>query len=425
MPKKMSGQREQAPEEGKRYQQTAEKQGVRPSAHWRLLSDMVEISAAPIKDIITRGNWPFLCGQAVKLHPASSASLSCIVNFTHAASGSLNVAFELSFSDGSIWIARVPRSRCDDLVSEVTTMRLVAKRTSIPVPEVYGFDADDDNPFGFPYMLMNALPGRPLRIPFVGSVPREFHPKIASQMAGYVKQLSEITFSEIGRIQPDSTDGGQGIRVGSMSFKKNRAGPFNSSTAYFRCLEQQKVGLIHSRHMGEDDWPEFRRYCQVYTDMIPFIVYPDLRRGPFPLRHGDLHYKNILVDDDFNITAVLDWESAMITPWESFAIYGDFMYTGATYHPGLIRLNKLFVEAIRKLEDGRGLGNRGTTSLSDIIDSPLPLLLMESSGVPRTGEAADRYVHVLLHGLLGNGTTFENYKARMKALKGRPWWRQG
>ncbi len=40
-----------------------------------------------------------------------------------------------------------------NMLSDVTTMRLVAKQTSIPVPGVYDFDADGDNPFSFPYML--------------------------------------------------------------------------------------------------------------------------------------------------------------------------------------------------------------------------------------------------------------------------------
>ena len=38
--------------------------------------------------------------------------------------------------------------------------------------------------------------------------------------------------------------------------------------------------------------------------------------GPFPLFHTDFGHNNIIVDDDYNILGVIDWEHACSVPWE-------------------------------------------------------------------------------------------------------------
>ena len=43
-------------------------------------------------------------------------------------------------------------------------------------------------------------------------------------------------------------------------------------------------------------------------------------KGPFPMRHGDLHSDNILVDKNGHIVGVLDWDCAGTVPWEAFAV---------------------------------------------------------------------------------------------------------
>ena len=38
--------------------------------------------------------------------------------------------------------------------------------------------------------------------------------------------------------------------------------------------------------------------------------------GPFPLFHPDFGHNNMIVDDDYNILGVVDWEYAYSAPWE-------------------------------------------------------------------------------------------------------------
>jgi aminoglycoside phosphotransferase (APT) family kinase protein len=41
-------------------------------------------------------------------------------------------------------------------------------------------------------------------------------------------------------------------------------------------------------------------------------------RGPFVLVHGDLELFNLLVDDNMDIIAVLDWEWSRVVPRQFF-----------------------------------------------------------------------------------------------------------
>lgn len=46
-----------------------------------------------------------------------------------------------------------------------------------------------------------------------------------------------------------------------------------------------------------------------------------LNHGPFPLCHGDFSHHNVIVDDEYNILGLIDWEAALAGPWE---VFGNF-----------------------------------------------------------------------------------------------------
>ena len=52
--------------------------------------------------------------------------------------------------------------------------------------------------------------------------------------------------------------------------------------------------------------------------------------GPFPLIHGDFGHNNAVVDDNYRIIGLIDWEMAFAAPWE---IAGDFPLTLSTVPP--------------------------------------------------------------------------------------------
>jgi hypothetical protein len=41
-----------------------------------------------------------------------------------------------------------------------------------------------------------------------------------------------------------------------------------------------------------------------------------LREGPFPIYHPDFRHSNFIIDKDYNILSIIDWENASSVPWE-------------------------------------------------------------------------------------------------------------
>ena len=139
-------------------------------------------------------------------------------------------------------------------------------------------------------------------------------------------QLSRITFDRIGSFAFDArgeVEVGPGADFG--------LGPFDSASEYFAVQAEAYEHL--ARAAGEQDEQEDengsedgagalkRRFVASLwrKAMMPLVDARD-EHGPFPMRHGDLHCDNILVDATGHIVGVLDWDCAGTVPWEVFAI---------------------------------------------------------------------------------------------------------
>ena len=64
---------------------------------------------------------------------------------------------------------------------------------------------------------------------------------------------------------------------------------------------------------AEEARKKYRRLRRL-TNMIPELVDPAWDAGPFMLRCEGMRFGNMLVDENFNITAVLDWEWSYSAP---------------------------------------------------------------------------------------------------------------
>ena len=228
----------------------------RPSDRWPPIDNLQAGKRSErVKQIISHGNWSFLCAEAVRHNPTSGV-VTCTANLTRLASGTFNVVFELSFSNNTFWVARIRIWDDGDfeteMLSEIATLMLVKERTSMPIPTVYTYNCHEGNAFGFPYMLMSTLPGKHLDDPFAFSVPEEFKPKVADKLAQYVWELSQITFDHIGRIWCN-TDLDEKHQIISFPMLEEDIGPFNSSRAYFFGLRQAINDAIYDKHSNDSD----------------------------------------------------------------------------------------------------------------------------------------------------------------------------
>lgn len=109
--------------------------------------------------------------------------------------------------------------------------------------------------------------------------------------------------------------------------------------------------------------------------MMPLVDERD-DRGPFPMRHGDLHSENILVDSTGHIVGVLDWDCAGTVPWEAFAV-PTFEVSGH------------FTEHIDDSSRGYNINYTKSTSKSDLEFSP-PLSSFSAPSVHPTISRQDR-----------------------------------
>ncbi|KAF5019493.1 hypothetical protein F66182_8500 [Fusarium sp. NRRL 66182] len=259
------------------------------------------------------------------------------------------------------------------LVSEACTLKYLEAHTVIPVPEVYSFSGDYDNEVGVPYILMSKANGRPLsdynwvelsQLPGYPNLrpllPLEdrHREKIMEQLGAIMSCLSKHHFDKLGSLFQDAVGNYiVGECLGPSLLWQNRdelegidRGPFTQECQYFHSLisafiaHAQELPLTpHSFFAPIPDpfeyphWTSYRQavqrwrtFCSVgdqiegsqnrlsfclaghfLYDMIPCLTSKD---EAFVLCHPDLHVGNIFVDDDFNITSIIDWGSASSSP---------------------------------------------------------------------------------------------------------------
>ncbi|KAK4235375.1 phosphotransferase enzyme family-domain-containing protein [Achaetomium macrosporum] len=253
--------------------------------------------------------------------------------------------------------------------SEVATMEYVRRHTSMPVPRVIAFSSSDENELGYEWMLMEMMPGEPVRKVW-DAMPAAARVRFFAELAAHVKQLVALRFSKFGSIyfgdvadlviprqvfpkyppagpsnnpadvivDKDIGPGGRfalGRIVSQEFFFDKRVyypgsrGPFQST----RELIDMRVELLGKRirdlsHIEGEAW-----YCEndrelahnkdrVYglfeqlKALVPRLVPHD--NGPEDvgiLWHDDLSEHNLLVDPiTFKLTAVVDWECVSIIP---------------------------------------------------------------------------------------------------------------
>ncbi|KAJ5987968.1 hypothetical protein N7481_003178 [Penicillium waksmanii] len=306
----------------------------------------------------------------------------------HPASGSFNWAVFISFEDGVQWVVRVPHLRSfmpDEqaeklLASEAATLRYLKAHSDIPVPEVYDYCASSDNDIGVPFIFMSEAPGRPLSK--VWKAFDAFQPcletakkaKILSQLGAISWKLSQLRFDKIGSLfeEAGSFELKECLSRGHMLHGRYLLeiprGPFVSETEFYdslvSALSEHAEGLQISPNCfvapiptpGEyqsstqckkavnlwNDFVTVGNKIDTANNRVDYVVVADALRdilrtlelpavnpGTFPLHHPDLSVNNIFVDDDCNITCLIDWgfassiPEAMLLTMPGLPQYGD------------------------------------------------------------------------------------------------------
>ncbi|AEO67161.1 uncharacterized protein THITE_14102, partial [Thermothielavioides terrestris NRRL 8126] len=192
------------------------------------------------------------------------------------------------------WGSGMTATAAQALKSQVATLRLIRRSTSIPVPEVYGWDPTSDNEIGAPYVCMSFLPGK--RVSDIwfddsGPLPRdELRRAILANLARTMAQFSELRFDKLGSVNGDG------------SLRVEASGPYTSASEYLRSRLMLREGNVWARaetkvmHALMRSWP----------DLDP--------EDGFVLCPPDFDSQNILVDEAGTITGIIDWDLAHTVP---------------------------------------------------------------------------------------------------------------
>ncbi|KAL2265317.1 hypothetical protein VTJ83DRAFT_6417 [Remersonia thermophila] len=300
-------------------------------------------------------------------------------DITYFAKGTFNRLYSITNPDweGKAYVFRVsiPVEPFFKTESEVATMEYVRRHTSMPIPRVIAFSSSDDNELGHEWILMEMMPGQPLRTLWP-RMPEEARVAVFAELAQHVKQLVALRFSKLGSIyfsdvadhvlpledaalpagpspnhKPCEAPGAPGIKLDrdigpgngfvlgrlvaqDFFFDKRiyypgTRGPFTTT----RSLIDVRASLLERRLRDLSPVPNQPWYCEMDREvsrhharvlaifqrlkaLIPRLV-PE-HNGPEDagvLWHDDLSEHNLLLDPvTFKLTAVLDWESVGVVP---------------------------------------------------------------------------------------------------------------
>lgn len=237
--------------------------------------------------------------------------------------------------------------------SEVATLHMISRYTSIPVPTIFGYDVSRANPMRFEWTLMDRMPGVTLDKAWPGmSWPAKY--RFVYSMVDVLSQLFSRTNSNaIGNIYHADDfrllgDSHRTLlemspayllgRVVSMGFFWEKhivqdipRGPFLTSQQWLLtrlALTQSDANAVMANSRDEDELED----AEATLDLISRLMKCIPKRFPSEvedsgslaccIRHDDLSRHNILVDpENGTLAGIVDWECVQFVPiWNACQI---------------------------------------------------------------------------------------------------------
>ncbi|POR32977.1 Uncharacterized protein TPAR_06806 [Tolypocladium paradoxum] len=262
--------------------------------------------------------------------------------------GSFNFAFRFRFSDGGPdAIIRFPKPghtattlRDEKVTNEVQIMEYLSQNTSIPIPRVHswGLTAESPQQFG-PFIIMDYVDGTLLSTILKQPTKEEMDlnpdidnavlDKIYHQIADYILQLSQLTFTHIGAISRDRDSNTWSVTRRPLTYNMNElatvagypddqfpTSTFNRASDYLRSVANEHLTHLWTQRNLADD-PEIAQARFIARHRLAQLIpkYCIDNTGPFIPFCDDLRPSNILVHPEtLQITAVLDFEFTNAMP---------------------------------------------------------------------------------------------------------------
>lgn len=241
--------------------------------------------------------------------------------------GSANYHARIRFQDGSpSWLLRVPRVTsfavgfpdplADYLIhSEYATLKFL-ETTRVPAPRAFAYGVcgnGTDYGVGVTFLLMEELPGKP----WVDTGAADDKAKIWSNLAEILVELERHPFAKAGSLCFESSRIEVSATASDRFVVLNPRGPFASSTAYYTAFAEQYLELIADGQLYTEYPVDAYLVYRFLKDNVAQLTDQDGQTQPaeeFFLKHVDDKGDHLLVDDNLNITGIIDWQMARVVP---------------------------------------------------------------------------------------------------------------
>ncbi|KAL2855722.1 kinase-like domain-containing protein [Aspergillus pseudodeflectus] len=346
----------------RRLMNSASDFGIDPYAYTSgrfLRRDKLEVAARYIQF-----NYPALCRKVLEVSPGASAIVDCAK-----IDGGFNRVFIFSLDNGEKLVARIPFRFSGpaklSTLSEVSTIRYLQHKTSIPIPKVldWSHDAGDaDNPVGSEYIIMEHASGVPL-IEKWNTLAGDQKVNCIASINKAMKEVSDLQYPAYGSIYfddlLDSTDKEPldtgfcigphcstrywDTNIGESRYYHNvkpNHGPWKSIGEFSDGLIDAALSRVPHTDSMPDTRPTYHGSPEAHLALLEMArsvlkqmaLDTQIQNYAKPLLfHSDLHKRNIFVseDDPTVITGIIDWQGTSVEPafW-----YSDELPDFATEH---------------------------------------------------------------------------------------------
>jgi len=165
-------------------------------------------------------------------------------------------------------------------------------------------------------------------------IPHPYRATFLDQLADYLIQLGSLSFSAIGCLRYDRAAG-----LTNIVPCPGRQSIYKSSLEYIR-HEQNQLLLTDETFPSTSGERELA--CTILSRAATTGIRTEFTAGPFPLSYPDLHYNNILVNDRYDITGIIDCSGATTVPQEIFASVPGFRCP-----PGRAEDSEIYAESLK------------------------------------------------------------------------------
>ncbi|GAB0142006.1 hypothetical protein EsHS_00002572 [Epichloe bromicola] len=241
------------------------------------------------------------------------------------ARGSFNICFFVQFSTGERWVVRIP------------LRPLVAERTSIPVPKIIAYSLTETCDPLSTYIIMEYVGGGTLSLERLKNATATQRDNLYRSLANVYLQLRRLEFPAIGRLAQCTKGVGvcrRALTIDVNGLQIEGLNPFATQASYHAKEDSLLSANDYIAMRLQISWNAFlKSRDNIELGMADSVLYhlhlfckhveewkdAELDQGPFVLAHGDLGPQNLIVDDNLEITAVIDWEWSRVIPVQLFS----------------------------------------------------------------------------------------------------------